>query len=428
MSGLLSIGRDIPEVFEPLLEPAPYKGAHGGRGSAKSWFFAGLMIEDRIDHPVLRCVCLREVQKDLKDSAKLLLEDQIQRLGVGKLFDIQRDLIVTPGDGQIIFRGMQDYNAESIKSLEGFDRAWIEEAQTLSKRSLALLRPTMRKDGAEIWASWNPRKKTDAIDEFLRQNPPPGAVVVQSNFTENPFFPARLEAERRHDLERYPDQYGHTWLGEYVRIYEGAYYAKQLTEAKAGGRIGELNADPLMTYRAVFDIGGTGLKADAVAIWICQYVGPKILVLDYYEAAGQPLAVHVQWLRDNGYAKAQCILPHDGAKHDSVFDVTYESELKRAGFEVVVVPNQGRGAAMQRVEAGRRKFPNIWFNQAKTEAGLEALGAYHERKDEVRGIGLGPEHDWSSHAADAFGLMCVAHSEAANDGWGQPIKQRVRVV
>jgi PBSX family phage terminase large subunit len=132
----------------------------------------GKLLSRALEHQGLRSVCLREVQKDLKDSAKLLLEDQIQRLGVGKLFDVQRDLIVTPGDGQIIFRGMQDYNAESIKSLEGFDRAWIEEAQTLSKRSLALLRPTMRKDGAEIWASWNPRKKTDAIDEFLRQSPP----------------------------------------------------------------------------------------------------------------------------------------------------------------------------------------------------------------------------------------------------------------
>jgi phage terminase large subunit len=166
---------NVPAVFEPLLAPAPYKGAYGGRGSGKSWFFAERLVIDSIVHPGLRSVCLREVQKDLKDSAKLLIEDKIQRLGVGGMFDVQRDLIATPGGGQIIFRGMQDYNAESIKSLEGFHRAWIEEAQTLSKRSLALLRPTMREDTAEIWASWNPRKKTDAIDEFLRQKPPPGA-------------------------------------------------------------------------------------------------------------------------------------------------------------------------------------------------------------------------------------------------------------
>ena len=147
------------------------------------------------------------------------------------------------------------------------------------------------------------------------------------------------------------------------------------------------------------------------------------------EAVGQPLATHVNWLRDNGYGKALCILPHDGAKHDSVFDVTYESELKRAGFEVKVIPNQGRGAAMQRVEAARRKFPNVWFNEPKVQPGLDALGAYHERKDEVRGIGLGPEHDWSSHGADAFGLMCISHEEPSDGGWSGPARiPRVRVV
>lgn len=419
----------VPAVFEPLLEPAPYKGAHGGRGSGKSWFFAGQLVLDSIKRQGLRSVCLREVQKDLKDSAKLLIEDEIGRLGVGKLFDIQRDLIATPGGGQIIFRGMQDYNAESIKSLEGFHRAWIEEAQTLSKRSLALLRPTLREEGAEIWASWNPRKKTDAIDEFLRgENPPAGSVVVQANWKDNPFFPARLEAERQHDLVAYPDQYRHIWEGDYVSIYAGAYYAQQLTEARAAGRISEVNPDPLMTYRAIFDIGGTGAKADAVAIWIAQFIGPRIIVLDYYEAVGQPLAAHVAWLRDSGYAKALCILPHDGAKHDSVFDVTYESELKRAGFEVTVIPNQGRGAAMQRIGVARRKFPNIWFNAPKVQPGLDALGAYHERKDEVRGIGLGPEHDWASHGADAFGLMCISHEEPSEQGWSAPVKVRARVV
>jgi phage terminase large subunit len=419
---------NVPAVFEPLLAPAPYKGAYGGRGSGKSWFFAERLVIDSIVHPGLRSVCLREVQKDLKDSAKLLIEDKIQRLGVGGMFDVQRDLIATPGGGQIIFRGMQDYNAESIKSLEGFHRAWIEEAQTLSKRSLALLRPTMREDTAEIWASWNPRKKTDAIDEFLRQKPPPGAGVVQANYTDNKFFPARLEQERQHDLRHYPDQYAHTWLGDYVKVYEGAYYAKQLTDARANGRVTQVNADPLMTCRAIFDIGGTGARADAVAIWIAQFVGPRILVLNYYEAVGQPLATHVNWLRDNGYGKALCVLPHDGAKHDAVFDVTYESELKRAGFEVVVIPNQGRGAAMQRVEAGRRKFPNIWFNEETTAPGLDALGAYHERKDEVRGIGLGPEHDWASHGADAFGLMCISHEDPTEQGWSAPVKVRTRVV
>ena len=422
---------DIPtlDVFWPLLDPAPYKGAHGGRSSGKSHFFAELMVEEHYAIPGLRSVCVREVQKDLKDSAKLLIEDKIQQLGVGASFNVQREMIETPGGGQIIFRGMNDYNAESIKSLEGFDRAWIEEAQTLSDRSLMLLRPTIRKEGSQIWASWNPRKKTDAIDKFLRgEKLPPGAVVVESNWKDNKFFPSKLEQERLHDLEVYPDQYQHIWEGDYVSIFSGAYYATQLTEAKAAGRLTQVSADPLMTYRAIFDIGGTGSRADAVAIWIAQYVGPRILVLDYYEAVGQPLATHVNWLREHGYGKAQCILPHDGVKHDAVYDVTYESALKGAGFEVVVIPNQGKGAALKRIEAGRRKFPNIWFNQSTTQPGLDALGAYHERKDEVRQIGLGPEHDWASHGADAFGLMCISHEAPDEQGWGAPIKTRIRVV
>lgn len=248
------------------------------------------------------------------------------------------------------------------------------------------------------------------------------------NWRDNPWFPAILDRQRLEDKEKRPDAYAHIWEGDYVGLVEGSYYAKQLTAAKAKGQIGQVGPDELMTYRAVFDIGGTGAKADAVAIWICQFVGPQIRVLNYYEAVGQPLATHINWLRDNGYGKAQCILPHDGVKHDMVYDVTYESSLKKAGFEVTVIPNQGRGAALKRVEAGRRLFSNIWFNKDTTQGGLEALGAYHERKDEVRGIGLGPEHDWSSHAADAFGLMCIAHEAPTETGWGTSIRRITRVV
>lgn len=191
---------------------------------------------------------------------------------------------------------------------------------------------------------------------------------------------------------------------------QGAYYASCLIEAKP--RIGNVSKDPLMTIRAIWDIGGTGAKADACAIWIAQFIGKEIRVLDYYEAVGQPLSAHVGWLREHGYGAALCILPHDGSTHDKVYDVSYESALKEAGFVVKVVPNQGKGAAKMRIEAARRLFPSIWFNAATTEAGRDALGRYHEKKsDDDRNVGLGPEHDWSSHGADAFGLMCVAYEE-----------------
>lgn len=400
---------ETPRVFLPLLDEGKrYLGAKGGRGSGKSHFFAELMVEEALRTPGYRAVCVREVMKDLSESAKLLIEDKITRLGVGGHFDCQKSLIKTPGDGLIIFRGMRDFNAESIKSLEGFDRAWIEEAQTLSARSLSLLRPTIRKPGSQIWASWNPTRKTDAIDEFFAAaKDDPQVSLVTANWRDNPWFPRELEDERRRDEAMFPDQYPHVWEGEYVTAVSGAYYAAGLSQARADGRIGIVAADPLLPVRAYWDIGGTGAKADACAIWIVQFVGREIRWLDYYEAVGQPLAEHVGWLRGKGYDKALCVLPHDGASHDKVFSVSYESALRDAGFTTRVVPNLGAGAATKRIEALRRLFPQCWFNETTTEGGRLALGWYHEKRDPNRGIGLGPEHDWSSHGADAAGLVAV---------------------
>ena len=398
-----------PRAFVPLLAPARYKGAHGGRGSGKSHFFAELLIA-RCVAKKTDVVCIREVQKDLKKSAKKLIEGKIEAMGVSSLFDIVDNEIRTPHGGQIIFQGMQDHTAESIKSLEDYDIAWVEEAQSLSAFSLTLLRPTIRKPGSELWFSWNPRRKTDAVDALLRgKTPPSGAVVIEANWRDNPWFPAELETERADDQRDRPDQYDHVWGGDYVKIFEGAYYAAQLGEAKKENRIGKVAADPLMQYRAFWDIG----TRDATAIWIAQFVGREIRVVDYYEASGQPLATHLNWLRSNGYGNALCVLPHDGANQNHITAIRFEDHIRAAGFAAETVQNQGKGAAMQRVEAARRLFPRIWFDEAKTEAGRDALGAYHERKDEARNIGLGPEHDWASHGADAFGLMCVAYEEPA---------------
>lgn len=398
-------------MFAPLLAPSRYKGAHGGRGSGKSNFFGELLVETAMLNPGFRGVCIREVQRSLEQSAKRLVEDKIHGLGLGGHFEVLKSHINTPGGGVIVFQGMQDHTAESVKSLEGFDVAWVEEAQSLSQRSLTLLRPTIRKAGSELWFSWNRTRKTDPVDVLLTgPGAPTGTVVVNANWRDNPWFPAELDQERLDDLRDRPDSYDHIWEGDYVKVTEGAYYASALTQARSEGRIGHVAADPLMTYRAIFDIGGTGAKADAVTIWIAQFIGREIRWLDYYEAVGQPLATHVQWLRDNGYGKALCILPHDGSTQDKVYDVSYESALRAAGFAVKVVPNQGKGAAAMRIEAARRLFPRMWFDE-KTEAGRDALGAYHEKRDEVRGIGLGPDHDWASHGADSFGLGCVAYEE-----------------
>jgi phage terminase large subunit len=402
-------------AFEPLLQPARYKGAWGGRGSGKSHFFAERLIEDSLCFPGetgegLRGVCIREVQKDLAQSSKALLEAKLKAFGLGERqgFKVFRDVIQTPGDGLLIFKGMQDYTAESIKSLEGFDRAWWEEAQAASQRSLDLLRPTIRKPASELWFSWNPNRKVDPVDQMFRgEQIPTGALVVKANWRDNPWFTAELEQERQDCLRMQPDQYEHIWEGGYITVASGAYFAKHLTACKAEGRITALARDPLMQLRAYWDIGGTGARADACVIWVCQFIGDQVNVLDHYETVGQPLSAHIEWLRGKGYESAQCILPHDGAQHDKVNNVTYESALRAAGFAVRVIPNMGAGAATNRVEAVRRAFPAIRFNEATTQAGREALGWYHEKRDEARGVGLGPNHDWSSHSADAFGLMAV---------------------
>lgn len=359
-------------------------------------------------------VCIREVQKDLKESAKLLIEDKLTQFGVGEAdgYRVWKDRIETPKDGVIIFKGMQDYTAESIKSLEGFHRAWIEEAQTLTARSLTMLRPTIRAEGSEIWASWNPRRKSDAIDDFLRAKRPDNAAVIQANWRDNPWFPNVLADERRIDLEKYPERCDHVWEGGYATAFDGAYFAKLLSDARTKGRIGRVEADPLLPIRAFVDIGGSGATADAFVIWIVQWVGQEIRVLDYYESVGQVLAYHVNWMRENGYESAILRFPHDGVNNNNVLGKRYEDHWREAGFNVdPSVPNQGRGAASMRIEAVRRLGPKMWFNEATTEPGRDALGFYHEKKDEARNVGLGPDHDWSSHAADAFGLMAVCYEE-----------------
>jgi phage terminase large subunit len=424
------------ERFTPLLEPARYKAAHGGRGSGKSHFFAELLIEDCLAEPGesgegMRAVCIREVQKDLAQSSKLLIESKLTALGITEAdgFKVFRDVIQTPQDGLMIFKGMNDYTADSVKSLEGFKRAWWEEAQTATQHSLNLLRPTMRATGSQLWFGWNPRRKHDPVDVMLRGSElPTGAVVVQANWRDNPWFTAELEQERLDCLRMQPEQYDHIWEGGYVSVIEGAYFAKYLAEAKAQGRIGRVAADPLLTIRLFADIGGTGAKADAFTIWAAQFVGREIRVLDYYEAVGQPLASHLSWCRERGYVpgKAQWWLPHDGDTQDKVYDVSYRSALEQAGYSVEVVPNQGKGAAKARIEAGRRLFPSMWFNESTTEAGRDALGWYHEKKDDARNIGLGPDHDWSSHGADSFGLMCVVY-ELPQPGGPQKINYRNRV-
>jgi len=260
---------ETPAVFEPLLSPARYKGAHGGRGSGKSHFFAELLI-DRCLSEKIDAVCIREVQKSLSQSVKKLLESKIESMGVGSMFEVQEARILTPYGGLILFQGMQNHTADSIKSLEGYDIAWVEEAQSLSQRSLDLLRPTIRKPGSELWFSWNPSEATDPVDVLLRgPNPPPSAVVVQANYQDNPWLPDVLKDEIEYDRKRDPDKFAHVWLGEYVQNREARVFKNWTIE--------EFDTDP----GAVFRLGADwGFSIDPSCLVRC-YISGKRLYIDH---------------------------------------------------------------------------------------------------------------------------------------------------
>jgi len=220
----IRVGSASP-VFADYLKPSRYKALYGGRGSGKSHFFAEALVANAGSNTGFRAVCVREVQKSLKESAKRLIEDKIEALGYESQFSVQNDAIKTPGGGSIVFAGMQDHTAESIKSLEGFNVAWVEEAQTLSSKSLELLRPTIRAPGSELWFGWNPRSASDPVDAFFRgETPPENAIIRRINYDQNVFFPAELEGERKHDELHKHDRYGHIWLGAYEPQAVGAIW------------------------------------------------------------------------------------------------------------------------------------------------------------------------------------------------------------
>ena len=260
---------DTPRWAVPMLEDSRYKGAHGGRGSGKSHERAEALIERCIMRPTF-AVCIREVQKSLAQSVKKLLELKIEAMGAGALFEVQQSCIKAPGGGLIIFQGMQNHTAESIKSLEGYDIAWVEEAQSLSQRSLDLLRPTIRKPDSEIWFTWNPNLPTDPVDVLLRgDNPPPGAIVVQANFRDNPWLPKVLRDELEYDRARDPDKFAHIWLGEYQRNSEARVFRNW--------RVEDFETQPGTTYRLGADFG---FSIDPSVLVRC-YVAGRNLYIDH---------------------------------------------------------------------------------------------------------------------------------------------------
>lgn len=423
-----------PKLIPVFAGEADVRGAYGGRGSGKTRSFAKMTAvraymwdqEGRSG----QILCGRQFMNSLADSSleeiklAILEEDWL-----AANFEIGEKFVRTKsGRVYYTFTGL-DRNVDSVKSKSRILLGWVDEAEPVTDTAWTKLIPTLREEDSELWVTWNPERKTSATHRRFRESTDARYKVAELNFRDNPRFPSVLERQRQRDMIERPEQYSHIWEGDFVTAVEGAYFAASLAKAKEEGRIGRVAADPLMTLRAFVDIGGTGAKADNFVIWIAQFIGKEIRVLDHYEAQGQDGATHLNWLRGKGYTPDRCQiwLPHDGEQGDKVFSASYEGFFRQAGYKVTVVKNQGKGAAKMRVEAARRLFPSIWFNADTTEGGRDALGWYHEKKDEERGIGLGPDHDWSSHSADAFGLMCVAYEEPKAKG-REPVFVQRKVV
>jgi phage terminase large subunit len=413
-----------------LLQPARYKCAHGGRGGGKSHFFAEQVILRCLKQPT-KIVCIREVQDSIKDSVKALIETKIDKFGLGWFFDVLGPEIRGQNDSLIVFKGMQAYNSENIKSLEGFDWAWVEEAQTLSEISLRLLRPTIRKQGSEIWFSWNPRHDTDPVDKLFRgASKPKGAIVSEVNWNDNPWFPDVLKSEKDEDYARDPEMADHVWGGNYEIVSEGAYYARMIVQAEKEGRIGEFPYDPRLPVATSWDIG-----VDAYStVWFVQEDGEHATVIDYYEAQneGAPDIVSVcipelfipppldekftGWDRQIALNQLERTTPFHYGNHYLPHDVRVREWGGGARSRVETLRALGlkdvrKGAATNpddRINAVRHLLPRTRFNNTpRVQQGLKRLRRYRRRWNDTLNSYMGPKPDENSHGADAFGEYAV---------------------
>lgn len=407
-----------PKLIPIFTGEADVRGSYGGRGSGKTRSFAvmacvrGMMWASAGRHGII--LCCRQFMNSLDDSSLEELKEAIRSYDfLNDFYEIgERYIRSKCRRVEFKFSGL-DRNIDSIKSKSKILLCWVDEAEPVLDTAWTKLIPTIREEDSELWVTWNPERKGSSTDLRFRQTKDPRYKVIELNFRDNPKFPSKLDRDRVRDKENNPDQYSHIWEGDYKSAIEGAYFAKHILKAKEENRIGKVGRDPLFTNRVYVDIGGTGAKADAFTMWVCQFIGKEIRVIDYYEAVGQPAQTHFEWLSEREYTikNTQIWLPHDGKAKDKVNNTSYESFFSKVGYKTHVVPNQGAGAAKQRIEAVRRLFPNIYIDSVKCQAGIDALSWYHEKRDEQRNVGLGPNHDWASHGADSFGLMAICYKE-----------------
>lgn len=400
----LRIRAQFPRKFRFLLEEkARFKVAYGGRAGAKSWQIARALLIRGLAGG-LRVLCTREVQSSLKESSMQLLADQIKALGLDAHYKVLSNEIRGPADTLFIFKGLAD--PEALKSAEGMDICWIEEARNITKASWLKLEPTVRKAGSEIWISFNPELPTDYLYVvFVKRKPPPGSIVVKVSWRDNPWLSQESYNSMMALREADYDEYLWVWEGACKVALEGAVYAKQLRQVQKDGRITKVPVDKTRPVHTFWDLG----RGDMTAIWFVQIVQNEYRVVDYYQNNGEDIDHYLEVLDDktaeHGWFYGTDWLPHDAENKVLGAKRTIKRQMTDAGRRVKIVPKIG---VADGIASARAIFPNCWFDEERCETGLDCLRQYHYEVEPDGTRSNKPEHDWSSHGADGFRYMGVA--------------------
>jgi len=411
----MEVRAQFPEKLKFLFFPKRYKVARGGRGSAKSWSYARALLILGSQNK-LRIGCFREVQKSIKDSVHKLLSDQIEKLGLGAEFEILKDTIRNKRNGtEFLFAGLSDLTVESIKSFEGLDIAWVEEGQAVSKRSWAILIPTIRKESSEIWVTYNPDLETDETHQRFAIDPPPDCVSVLVNYTDNPWFPSVLEQERIECKRKYPKDYPNIWEGKCRPAAEGAIYYDEMEAVQENGQIINLPYDPKLKVHVVVDLGWN----DAMSIIMVQKNISEIRVIDYIEDTHKKLSDYSAMLKERQYNWGKMFIPHDGYNEDVKAASAYRI-LKDLGWDIpdreeIVEMNVENG-----IKAARLIFPRCYFDKTKAARLIECLKRYSRVVPRNTAEPRTPKHDEYSHGADAFRYLALHVDQMKNESMSWP--------
>lgn len=413
----------FPEKLRFVFEPARYKVVRGGRGSGKSWGFARALLIMGAQRP-LRVLCTREIQKSIAQSVHQLLRDQIESLGLEHLYEVLATEIRGKNGTQFFFSGLSDQTAESLKSFEGVDVCWCEEAQAIGRRSWDILIPTIRKDGSEIWVSFNPQLESDETYRRFVAKPPPGCISIEMNHADNARFPKVLEAERLHaEATMRREDYAHIWEGRCKPAVDGAIYFDQM--AQAGSRIGAIPHDPLLKTHAVWDLGFN----DSMSIILAQKVASEIRVIHYIEGQQRTLADYSAELRaltldGEPINWGVHFLPHDGFARKHQTGKQDAEILQALGWAVERTPSMEVEQGIKRV---RDIFSRVYFNQERTARLVECLKRYRRQVNNTTNEPGNPVHDEFSHGADAMRYLALNADNLSNETWGQtPIVYKTR--